>query len=108
VAYEVSKLDDPEAQREVAARVVAEGLSRSEVVRAVRRAASRPTRAGGGKGRGAKGKPNLPTTRIIRTEAGSRLTVEYRKGLDHSVMIAAVEEALAGLRAEQGDDQVAA
>ena len=38
VAYEVSKLDDPEAQAEVASRVVAEGLSRAETVEAVRRA----------------------------------------------------------------------
>ena len=53
VAYEVSKLDDPDAQAEVAARVVAEGLSRAETVEAVREAASKP-RAGGAKGRGAK------------------------------------------------------
>jgi ParB family chromosome partitioning protein len=108
VAYEVSRLDDPEAQRKVAARVVSEGLSRAETVEAVRRAASKP-KAGGAKGGGAgKGKPKLPTTRVIRTEAGPRFTVEYRKGLDHSVMISAVEEMLAKLRAEQGGETVAA
>src|SRR5947209_2703145 len=40
-AYEVSKLDDPNEQAALAARVVAEGLSRAETVEAVRRASGR-------------------------------------------------------------------
>jgi ParB family transcriptional regulator, chromosome partitioning protein len=42
-AYEISKVDDPDAQRDVAERVVNEKLSRDEAARAVRRAAGRAT-----------------------------------------------------------------
>ena len=53
VAYEVSRLDDADAQREVAGRVVAEGLKRDEVVEVVREASGRSARGGKAKGRGA-------------------------------------------------------
>jgi ParB family transcriptional regulator, chromosome partitioning protein len=100
-AYEVSKLDDPDAQAEVAARVVSEGLSRAETVEAVRRA-SKPS----SKGRGGKAKPKpLPTARTIRTESGARVTVEHRKGIDTSVAIRYLREALAKL---ERDEQAAA
>jgi ParB family chromosome partitioning protein len=105
VAYEVSKLEDPEAQREVAARVVAEGLSRAETVEAVRKAAIRP-RAGASKGRGAK--PRKVTERVIRTPLGSRVTVENRKGLDGAAIRDALRQALDLVEAELGDDQAAA
>jgi ParB family chromosome partitioning protein len=36
VAYEISKVDDPEGQAKLADRVVAEGMNRSETIRAVR------------------------------------------------------------------------
>jgi ParB family chromosome partitioning protein len=104
-AYEVSKLDDPADQAEVAARVVAEGLSRSEVIDAVRKAASKP-RAGGAKGNGAR--PRKVTERVIRTGGGVRLTLECRKGLDDTSIRAALLEALAQFPAETGDNQVAA
>ncbi len=105
VAYEVSKLDDPDAQREVAARVVAEGLSRAETVEEVRRA-SKPGRAG--KGRGAKAKPRKGTERVIRTSAGLKVTIESRRGLDGAAILAALDEARDRVRAELGHDQVAA
>ena len=61
-AYELSKLDEPTDQVEIAVRVVAEGLSRDETGQMVRQVAGRQARAGGAsritKGRGAsKGKP---------------------------------------------------
>jgi ParB family chromosome partitioning protein len=105
VAYEVSKLDDPDAQAEVAARVVAEGLSRAETVEAVRKAASRPKVASG---KGGGGKPRKVTERVIRTTLGSRVTVENRKGLDADTVLASLREAVAKVEAELGDDQVAA
>jgi ParB family chromosome partitioning protein len=104
-AYEVSKLEDPDAQREVAARVVAEGLSRAETVEAVRRA-SKPTHAG--KTRGTKSKPRKVTERVIRTGAGTKLTIENRKGLDVAAILAALDEARDRVRSEAGDDQLAA
>jgi ParB family transcriptional regulator, chromosome partitioning protein len=42
VAYEVSKLDDPEQQREVAEKAVAEKLTRAEVVAEIRQHQSKP------------------------------------------------------------------
>jgi ParB family transcriptional regulator, chromosome partitioning protein len=108
VAYEVSKLEDPDAQAEVAARVVAEGLSRAETVEAVRRVASRP-RAGASKGRGAaKVKAKLPTSRVIRTAGGLKVTVEGRRGFEASALLAALDEARAKIAAELEDGQVAA
>jgi ParB family chromosome partitioning protein len=103
VAYEVSKLDDPDAQAEVAARVVAEGLSRSETVEAVRKA-SRPA----GKGRAAiRSRPRRPTVRTIKTSS-CRLTLEFKRAVDLAEVIAALREATAKLEAEQGGDQAAA
>lgn len=103
VAYEVSKLANAEAQADVAARVVAEGLNRAEVVEAVRERAARST--GAGKGRGAKSKSRR-TSATIRTASGMRITFEHRRGVDDATIRAALSEALAVLdgRAEaQGE-----
>jgi ParB family transcriptional regulator, chromosome partitioning protein len=106
-AYEVSKLEDPALQTEVAARVVTDKLSRAETVEAVRQATSQP-RAGGSKGRGAiKARPRRPTVRTIKTTS-AKVTVEFRKAVEPTEVLAAVEEVAARLRAELGDDQVAA
>jgi ParB family chromosome partitioning protein len=105
VAYELSKIDVPEVQAEVAARVMAEGLSRSETVEAVRRA-SKPGRTG--KGRGRKAKARKETERIIRTAAGPKVTVEYRRGLDVTAILAALDEATERVKAEAGNDLAAA
>jgi ParB family chromosome partitioning protein len=102
-----TNLDDPEAQREIAARVVDEGLSRAETVEAVKRAAGRP-RAGGAKGRGGKATPKLPTERTVKTAVGLRVTVAGRKGFDVPAALAALDEARARLAAELEDDQAAA
>jgi ParB family transcriptional regulator, chromosome partitioning protein len=92
-AYEVSKLDDVDAQREVAARVVAEGLSRAETVEVVRRATTKP-RAGGSKGGVAsKGKPKLPTERTVKSVGGLKVIVQGRKGFDVEAWIEALEDA---------------
>lgn len=108
VAYEVSRLDDPAQQAEVAARVVTEGLSRAETVEAVRKAASQP-RAAGVKAKGAaKTKPRKVTERAFRTEGGTRVTLENRKGLDARAIAVALREVLTKVEAELGNDQVAA
>ena len=102
VAYEVSRIGDPEAQREVAARVVAEGMNRSEVVEAVRRSGGRSTVKRDGKGRGGKGKARKETERVIRTVAGPKVTVESRKGLDDAAILEALAEAMDRVRAGAG------
>jgi ParB family transcriptional regulator, chromosome partitioning protein len=100
-AYEVSKLDDPEAQREVAARVVAGGMNRAETIQAVREVAQTTRGSAKGKqGRGAKPKVKLPTERTIRTTTGHKVTVAGRKGFDGVTLVQALEEALATARAE--------
>jgi ParB family chromosome partitioning protein len=95
-AYELSKVPDPDAQRDLAARVVTERLSRAETVEAVHRAVGRPAK---GKGRG--GKARKVTSRTLRTSAG-RVTVENGRGLTPELLRAALAEALASVDAEAG------
>jgi ParB family transcriptional regulator, chromosome partitioning protein len=106
-AYAIaSKVDDPAEQIEIAARVVADGLNREETIEAVRKAKARKPAA---KGRGAaKAKPRKVTERAFRTEAGFRVTVEFKRGLDDASIRVALLEVLAQIPAEAGDDQVAA
>ena len=102
VAYEVARLGDPEAQRAVADRVSAEGLTREDVAGEVRRAIRGPAT----KGRG--GKSRRLTSRVFRSPA-ARVTVELRKGEGVAAILAALESAAAEARAQlSGDDQVAA
>jgi ParB family chromosome partitioning protein len=107
VAYEVSKLEDPQAQEEVAARVVAEGLSRAETVEAVRQVASKPRPGTSKKGRGGA-RPRKITEHVIRTSAGPRVTVEFKRGLDAPAIVTALREATTRAETELADDQAAA
>jgi ParB family chromosome partitioning protein len=95
VAYEVSRLDDPDRQREVAALVVNESLNRLEATEAVRQAAGRPAKR---KGRG-MGKAKKPTSRVFRT-AAAKVSVELRKGAGAEAIRAALVDALSQLDAE--------
>ena len=112
VAVEVAKLEDPDEQREVAARVVAEGLTRAETVEAVRQATGKARPVGSkGKGRGVgKDKSKLPTERTIRTQGGAKVTVAMRKGFDVLAWVEAMEDAIRQVRAmlEQTEGQEAA
>ena len=55
------------------------------------------------KGRGvAKGKAKKVTTRVFKTAGGPRVTVEFKKGLDGSSLVAALREALAPRRGPVG------
>jgi ParB family chromosome partitioning protein len=105
VAYEVSRLESQDDQRTVADRVMAEDLNRAEAVEMVRQAADRSTVK---RGRGAiKARPKRPTVRTIKTTS-ARVTVEFKRAVDRSEVLAALREATAKLEAEQEDDQVAA
>jgi ParB family transcriptional regulator, chromosome partitioning protein len=105
-AYEVSKLEDPAAQVEVAARVVAEKLSRAETVEAVRKA-SKPSRAGGTK---KPPRPRDPAERSLRTSGGIKVVASHKKGLSVEVWVEALREAtrLAEAKLEPREDQAAA
>jgi ParB-like chromosome segregation protein Spo0J len=104
VAYEVSRLESPDQQREVAARVVEEGLSRAEATEVVRRAAGRPGKA---KGRGVA-KSKKPKDRVFRSSMG-RVTIELRKAAGAKAMLELLREALRALEVElAAEDQAAA
>jgi ParB family chromosome partitioning protein len=97
VGYELSKLDDPAHQAELAGRVASEGLTREETVAEVRR-----LRSTGGKHRvaGARGRSGTrKLTRRIFKHDGIRITVERSRGLDIAAMVAALETVLAQLQA---------
>jgi ParB family chromosome partitioning protein len=105
IAYEVSKLEDPGVQREVAERIVAERMTRDDAAAAVRRATGRPSK--GAKGRGAT-KASKITARSIRT-ATAKVSVELRKGSGTEAIAAAIRDALAIIEAElSAGDQAAA
>jgi ParB family chromosome partitioning protein len=94
-AYELSKVKDAGAQADLAARVVAEGLSRAETAEAVHRAAGRSAK---GKGRGPGRKK---TSRVFRKAAGCTVTVENTRGVDEAVIRAALADVLSRLDAER-------
>jgi ParB family chromosome partitioning protein len=99
-----STIEDPASQAEVAEQVVTKGLSREETVEVIRQATERKrARAGGDqtKGRGAsKGKPKPVTSRLFKTTSGIRITAERSKGIEPALLLLAVEEVAAKLRAE--------
>jgi ParB family chromosome partitioning protein len=100
-AYHVSKIEDPAEQAEVAERIVSEGLSRDQAVAVVRQVKARETskRKGGARSRGAI-KPKIPTSRVIKTGSGFRITAENKRGFEQASLLAALEEAAARVRSE--------
>jgi ParB family chromosome partitioning protein len=104
-AYEISKADDEETQRELAARVIEQGLSRDETIEEVRATKQRPAR--GEKGRGASRKKKPVTLRTLKA-VGCKITVENRKGLDDKLVLAALKEAVRDLEAQYADTGQAA
>ena len=106
-AAEVAKVKDDDARREIAGKIAAGELTRDETVEVVRRETGAKGR--GGAKRKASGKGGRKATeRVIRTDAGPRVTVEWKRGLDSQTIEAALVEALAKVRAEQGGDSAAA
>ncbi len=96
VGYEISKVPDADRQRDLADRVVRQGMSRSETIEAVRQASRSGTRSG--KGRGRKARKKL-APRTFRT-ASARVTIELRKAGGVNAMLAAVHEVARLLEAE--------
>lgn len=101
-AYEISKLQIADDQRELAAEVVAEGLdfkATADRVKA-RKSARKP------QGRG--GKPNsLPTSRTVKTPGGFKLTIEHKRGFDEAAMVTALRDALAQIEARLAGSEAA-
>jgi ParB family chromosome partitioning protein len=103
-AYEVAKLGDLGAQREIARRIVDDELTRDATADAVREATGRPPRAAragaGPKGRGAG--PARGSARIFKA-AGARIAVAFpRKNARDEDFLTALEEAAGQVRAAIG------
>lgn len=98
VGYELSKLEDPAKQAELAERVATERLSREATVAEVRRLKGTGSKrtAVGGRGRGVARK----ATRRIFKHDGIRITIERSRGLGVPDMIAVFEAVLGQLRGE--------
>ena len=91
-----------------AAAIGATVIAAEALLEAVREGAGRK-----GRGAAAKGRKGRATTRVIRTTRGPRVTVEFKKGLDDALIVAALEEALSQVRTRleaelAGGDQAAA
>ncbi|CAN5620141.1 hypothetical protein BH23PLA1_BH23PLA1_40150 [soil metagenome] len=98
VGYELSKLDDSQAQAEVADRIIKEGLTRGEAVQTIRQMEGRPKTGKAKKGRG--GKPRKITSRTFRLVNGYKVTVDRPAGIEPETLAAALEQALAMVRSE--------
>jgi ParB family chromosome partitioning protein len=94
-AYELSRVEDPDEQAALAEEARAGRLKRDELRERVSKA--KPA----GKSRGAAGsKPKPITIRVIKAEDGYRVTVERKRGLDPSGLVAALRTALAAAEGE--------
>lgn len=90
-AYEISKLPDPESQRALADRVVAEGLDFKDTQAEVRRLrASGPSPSIRKSRRGTR----PLTSRCFDTTTGCRVTIESREGFDLNTIRRALREVL--------------
>jgi ParB family chromosome partitioning protein len=99
-AYEVAKVEDDAARREIVDRIAAGQMTRDEAIEVVRRASGGKA---GAKGRGgARGKARRPTARVLRTSGGYRITAEHRRGVDLEALLAALREAADQVEAEIG------
>jgi ParB family chromosome partitioning protein len=101
-AYEISKLQVADEQREVAELVIARGLDFKATAAEVAR--RKPPKAG--RGRAGAGKAKKATSRAFRTSAG-KVTIENRRGVDDAVVRAAVAEILAQLDRGQSESEAA-
>lgn len=101
-AEKIARLE-PEEQGPLAARVVAEGLSRADVMEAVReveaRGSRKPRTPSDSKSRG--GKPRAVTSRTWKHPGGLRIVATRAKGLDPLALTEALRTMLEGLEAEQ-------
>lgn len=107
-AYEITKLADPGDQAAIADRVVAEDLSRSEAIEAVRKIAGRAPAA---KGRGAgasKGAPAAAKPRVYKTPLVKITAEPLKKTAGLADVLAALDEFADRLRTElRGRDEAA-
>ena len=106
VAYEVSRLEDPDKQRAVAQEIVTRNLNREEAVATIRKRAGRSSRPGAGKGRAGHSSARS-TTRTYRTSQGKVEVTVPRRTARPEDLLAALEEAAGQARDELGSSEAA-
>ena len=100
-AYQLTKVDDPVEQSELARETAQGGLNRDDLKAkvAMPRQSARATRR----------KPRKVTSRVFRSSAGVKVTLECKKGLTPELALEALSAALDTLKTETaGRDQAAA
>lgn len=102
VAYEVSRLEDPGQQREVAARVVGGGLNRAEAVEEVRRVAGRSKGRGAGKGKSKGRGARLPAEVRHRAANGVRVVAHTAARHRMADVAEALRDMLRGIEEKEG------
>lgn len=90
-AYELTKVEDPEEQAQLA-RDAAEGRLKRDEIKTRTQKPRKPASS-------SKARPKKMTSRVLRTSA-ARVTVELKKGQGMEAILAAAEEAVELLRAE--------
>jgi ParB family transcriptional regulator, chromosome partitioning protein len=108
VAYEVSKLEKPEDQVEVAGRVVAEKLTRDQAAEVVREKSGRPAKTRSAATRGMGTAPQGAGRAEYRLDDGTIVSVAGPAvGSGPDAVIVALELALDRARKERGQEQAA-
>ena len=97
-AYQLTRVEDPDEQAKLAREAVEGRLKRDELKERTRT----PRKSRGG------GKVRKITSRVFRTSAGPRITVEHKRGLDGAMALAALREAVCALEVELGAEDHAA
>ena len=97
-AYQLTRIADPDEQAKLA-REAAEGRLKCDELK---ERSSTPRKSRGG------GKVRKVTSRIFRTSAGPRITVEHKRGLDGAMALAALREAVRALEVELDTEDHAA
>ena len=103
-AYEISKVDDPSAQQELAGEIIAKRLNRAEAVKKVRRAAGKAKGRGASKGK-TKGKPRLPKEMKHTGSNGIRVIVWTSAKHSEKDVITALEDFAGRLKGEAGQTE---
>ena len=93
-AYEVAKVADPVAQRDVAQRIVTESLTRDAATEIVREVSAKPARVREPKPKASRTDPNSATTRTIQTGIAKVVVASTVGPLEDHELIEVLSEAI--------------
>ena len=98
-AYQVAKVADPEVQRDVVRRVVAENLTRDEVSEVVRAVADKPAEGRPSRPRATRAASPVRVSRTVDMPIGRVVVTAAVEALDDGEMLRILEAAIVTLRA---------